>query len=111
MTIYFPIQPITHYLTEKTKDNFEENVDRESPQHKILDLIARTPAFIDEMTHLERRSHDFIRITPKKLAFFRNFSTLLSIGISLIVLFFYEYGYKERPDGKFDKTALIDELP
>lgn len=40
MTIYFPIQPITQFLTTTTKDKFEETVSRESNQHKILDLIA-----------------------------------------------------------------------
>ena len=43
MTIYFPIQPITHFLTPKTKETFDNNVSRESNQHKILDLIAYTP--------------------------------------------------------------------
>ena len=88
MTIYFPIQPITHFLTVTTKDKFDETVNRTSNQHKILDLIARTPEFIDEMQHLEARSRDVIKITPSKLSFFRNFSTLLSIGISMIVIFF-----------------------
>jgi hypothetical protein len=27
------------------------------------------------------------------------------------VLFFYKYGYVERPDGKLDKIALIDDWP
>lgn len=111
MTIYFPIQPITHYLTMKSKDLFAETVERESPQHKILGLIGKTPVFIDEMTHLENRSHAFLKITPQKLSFYRNFSTLLSIFISLIVLFFYKYGYVERPDGKLDKIYMIDKWP
>jgi len=39
MTIYFPIQPISHFLTQKTKETFDMNVDRESNQHKIHGLI------------------------------------------------------------------------
>ena len=111
MTIYFPIQPITHFLTPTTKDKFDETVDRASNQHKILDLIARTPEFIDEMQHLEARSRDVIKITPSRLSFFRNFSTLLSIGISMIVIFFYKYDKRRRPDGSYDYTSSIEEWP
>ena len=45
-------------------NNFNETVERESPQHKILDLIARIPIFIDEMVHLETRNRAFLKITP-----------------------------------------------
>ena len=111
MTIYFPIQPITHFLTPKTKELFDNNVSRESNQHKILDLIAYTPQFIDEMMHLEERSHDFIKITPDKLSFFRNYSTFLSIGISFVVISFYKYDKVEREDGSFTYTSKIPQIP
>jgi len=51
---------VAWYLTDQTKDVFDRTVERESSQHKILDLISRMPAFLDEMQHLEERSHDFI---------------------------------------------------
>jgi hypothetical protein len=60
MTIYFPIQPVAWYLTSFTKNYFNRTVNRESSQHKIIDLIAKMPGFLDEMQHLEERSHDFI---------------------------------------------------
>ena len=60
MTIYFPIQPVTRFLTDTTKTKFMRIVNRESNQHKIIDLVAKSPEFIDEMEHLEERSHDFI---------------------------------------------------
>ena len=49
MTIYFPIQPVTRFLTATTQALFTRTVTRESNQHKITDLIARTPEFVDEM--------------------------------------------------------------
>jgi hypothetical protein len=60
MTIYFPIQPVTYFLTASSKNDFNLKVNRESNQHKIIDLIAKVPEFIDEMNHLEERSHDYI---------------------------------------------------
>jgi len=60
MTIYFPIQPVTRFLTLDSKFDFELNVNRESNQHKIIDLVQTVPEFIDEMLHLEFRSRDFI---------------------------------------------------
>lgn len=57
------------------------------------------------MMHLEDRSHDFIKITPEKLSFFRNFSTVLSIGISAVVISFYKYDRIEQEDGSFMITS------
>ena len=74
-------------------NNFTLKVNRESNTHKILDLVSKTPSFIDEMEHLELRSHDFIRITPERLGFLRDFSTLIAVMISFICIFFYKYDY------------------
>ena len=58
MTVYFPIQPMTRRLSDLTKENFQRTVERESNQHKIIDLIAHIPEFIDELEHLEAQSHN-----------------------------------------------------
>jgi len=91
MTIYFPVHPVSHFLTMETQVNFNLKVNRESNTHKILDLVNRSPSFIDEMEHLELRSHDFIKITPERLGFLRDFSTLLAVMISINVMGFYKY--------------------
>jgi hypothetical protein len=93
MTIYFPIHPVSHFLTQGTINKFILNVNRESNTHKILDLISKCPSFIDEMEHLELRSHDFINITPERLGYLRDFSTLIAVMISFIVIAFYKYDY------------------
>lgn len=111
MTIYFPIQPVTRFLTETTKEKFMRIVNRESNQHKIIDLVAKTPEFIDEMEHLEERSHDFIQITPDRLNFFRDFSTLIAICVSFIVICFYKYDRIEKADGSNDYTSTIGDQP
>lgn len=110
MTIYFPIQPVTRFLTDTTKTKFMRIVNRESNQHKIIDLVAKSPEFIDEMEHLEERSHDFIQITPDRLNFFRDFSTLIAICVSLILLSFYKYDRVEMADGSSNYTSMIGEV-
>lgn len=111
MTIYFPIQPVTGFLTGTTQNLFLRTVNRESNQHKINDLIARTPEFIDEMEHLEERSHDPIQITPERLGFFRDFSTIIAVGVGAIVVGFYKYDRLETADGSSDYMSTIDEFP
>jgi len=111
MTIYFPIHPVSHFLTQGTMNNFNQYVCRESNTHKILDLISKCPSFIDEMEHLELRSHDFIKITPERLGFLRDFSTLIAVAISFICISYYKYAEVEQPDGSFDMMPLIDDRP
>jgi hypothetical protein len=93
ITIYFPIHPVSHFLTIDTIERFNLTVNRESSTHKILDLISRCPEFIDEMEYLELRSHDFFNITPERLGYLRDFSTLIAVMISFICIFFYKYDY------------------
>ncbi len=93
ITIYFPIHPVCSFLTEKTKIHFANNVKRESNTYKIIDFVARAHSFVDEMEHLELRSHDCVRIDPIRLAKLRDLSTIMAIMISQIVLFFYKYDY------------------
>ena len=111
MTIYFPIQPVSAFLTPVTQLSFIRTVNRESNQHKIIDLLANTASFIDEMEHLENKSHMFIKVTPERLTFFRDFSTVLAIAISFIVVGFYKYESVEAEDGSFDFTSYIDYWP
>lgn len=111
LTIYFPIQPVTRFLTATTQERFQRTVPRESNQHKITDLIARTPEFLDEMDHLEERSHDYIKITPARLDFFRDFSTVIAIAVSFIVVGYYRYARLERADGSSDYRSHCDPWP
>lgn len=67
LRLYFPLQPKCSFLTQKTKDKFCLEVERESGQHKLLGLCAAIPGFIEEMEHLEVMSHQYIKITPDKL--------------------------------------------
>ena len=90
---------------------FNEKVPRESNTHKILYLVSKTPSFIDEMEHLELRSHDIIRITPYRLSFLRDFSTIMAVLISLTMMAFYKYDKVQNEDGSYNYQATIGEIP
>jgi len=76
-----------------------------------MGLVGKAPEFIDEMEHLEERSHDYIKITPERLNFFRDFSTVIAVAVSFVVITFYKYERVEKPDGTSDYTSYIDPLP
>jgi hypothetical protein len=111
MTICFPIQPVSRFLTEKSKEDFMRTCSRASNQHKIIDLVAKIPEFIDEMEHLELRSHDYFQITPGKLLFARDVSTYIAISVSFIVIGFYKYERLEKANGASDYTSFIPVWP
>mmetsp|Transcript_30706 Transcript_30706/g.47084 ORF Transcript_30706/g.47084 Transcript_30706/m.47084 type:complete len:119 (-) Transcript_30706:1184-1540(-) len=67
--------------------------------------------FIDEMEHLEERSHDYIKITPERLNFFRDVSTVIAFVVSFVVIGYYKYERVEKPDGSSDYTSFIEVLP
>jgi len=63
------------------------------------------------MEHLEERSHDYIKITPARLDFFRDFSTVIAVAISFIVVGYYRYDKLVQEDGSSDYTSHIDDWP
>jgi hypothetical protein len=69
------------------------------------------PQFIDEMEHLEKNSHSFINITPDRLDYIRDISTMIAVGISFIVISFYRYDYVQQPDMTYNYQPLIDDGP
>jgi hypothetical protein len=73
-------------------------VERESGQHKLLGLCSQIPFFIEEMDHLEIMSHAFIQITPKRLNYLRDLSTLIAVMVSVVIIFGYKYSYQPQTD-------------
>jgi len=66
--VYFPIRPVCHHLSIKTRVKTMNDVRRESQQTKVQDLMACTPDLIDEMRHNESLQSATIKITPQLLA-------------------------------------------
>lgn len=75
---------------------FENTVERESGQHKLLGLCSQIPFFIEEMDHLEIMSHAYIQITPMRLNYLRDLSTLIAVMVSVVIVSGYKYSYQPQ---------------
>ena len=52
--VYFPIPKVYQWLSEKSKQKLEWEVDRSTPQKRIEDFVNRSEGMIQEMRHNER---------------------------------------------------------
>eukprot|EP00347_Sterkiella_histriomuscorum_P021853 403332539 len=93
--VYFPLKPVC----------------RTSPQQKILGLLKAVPDLIDEMEHVELLSRQTIQVTPDRLNFLRDCSTLLAVGISILIIGFYKYDSIIYSDGSIDIGPTIAVTP
>jgi len=64
-------------------------IDRSSPQGKIIGLLHALPKLVDEMNHIEHLSHATLQITPSRLDLLRDISTIIALICSALILFFY----------------------
>jgi hypothetical protein len=55
--VYFPVPILFHFLSEKSKQQLEWEVDRSTPQKRVEDFVRRSAGMIHEMRHNERISH------------------------------------------------------
>ena len=95
--IYFPVRPVCHFISKKTRESLMENIDRESQQTKVTELMEKVPNLIDEMKHNESLQNATIKITPKLMNELKDFSTMVGSMISLAQLLFLtrENHYKD----------------
>ena len=69
------------------------------------------PDLIDEMEHVELLSRQTIQVTPDRLNFLRDCSTLLAVGISILIIGFYKYDSIVYEDGSLDIGPTIADTP
>ena len=62
--VYFPIIPVCHYISKKSRVNLMTNVNRDSQASKVNGLLNKCPDLIDEMIHNESLNRSRIKITP-----------------------------------------------
>jgi hypothetical protein len=65
-------------------------VNRDSQANKVEGLMTAAPDLIDEMIHNEALSRSKFAVTPERLAMLKDFSTLLSVIMNLILIAFLE---------------------
>jgi hypothetical protein len=68
------------------------------------------PGFEEEMDHLEIMSHARIQITPQRLNYMRDFSTLMALVIGGVIISSYKYDFLPNDDGSTTYTSNIDRL-
>ena len=60
------------------------------------------------MDHLEVMSHARIQITPQRLNYMRDFSTLMALLIGGVIISSYKYDFIPKNDGSVMYTSNID---
>ena len=102
LKIYFPIYPACRFLTSDAKDNLMENVNRSSLNEKIMGLVNASPKLFDEMEHLVFLHSKMFTFSTKRYNLLRDFSTLLSLIINIILI---STTYYIVQDGQTVKTS------
>lgn len=105
--VYFPIRPVCDFVSKKTSKALMNDVNRESQQTKVADLMEATPMLIDEMRHVESLQSATVQITPTLMAQLKDFSNLVGLFISLAQLFFLQKVNNFREPYVPDYISLI----
>ncbi len=62
------------------------------------------------MNYVEVLSHKTIQITPARLNFLRDCSTMIALAVSIIMLLFYRYDKELQEEGNYLDRPVIPEL-
>ena len=81
----------------------------ESQSNKVEGLMNAAPDLIDEMMHNEELSRSKFAITPERLALLKDFSTLLSVLMNLILIVFVKRtnNYREVYVPQFASDMIV----
>lgn len=63
--IFFILHPATRMLTDSVKEDFMENCKRDTPNDKLIDLMAAAPPFFDLMDHFFNLANGFLKINQR----------------------------------------------
>jgi len=107
--VYFPVRPACHYISEESKKALMLGVNRESQANKVEGLMTAAPDLIDEMIHNEGLGRSKFAITPERLAMLKDFSTLLSVLMNVILIAFLERRnhYREQYIPDFASQMIV----
>jgi hypothetical protein len=87
--VYFPVHPICRFLSKTTREKFGNNVNRETPNDKVNDLVNASDDFFDEMKHLAYLQTQIIVVSSKRLNILRDLSTVLAFCINFFIIYSY----------------------
>lgn len=109
--IYFPISPICQLISKQTRKKLMTDVCRESQQSKVRDLLYAVPNLIDEMNHNDELNRATFKITPERLMFLKDFSSVIGLIMNVTFLSFatrkYHYKILEVPEWVIDTIEYL----
>ena len=103
--VYFPVPNLFQWLSQKSKDDLLQDVDRSTPQKRIEDFVQRSEGLIQEMRHNEK-----VSTIPPFYFLARNSDRLswttfyISVFMNCLIL---KYTYPADDDG-WDAEAYWD---
>jgi len=89
LKVYYPYYPVCRNLTRNSRKALMVNVNRESATEKINGLVNAAPDLFDEMNHTASLKEQIFFFSQKKYNAIRDFSTLLSLIINVIIVASY----------------------
>lgn len=84
--VYFPIHNVTKFLSDYTKEKFERDVNRESANDKIKNLIENYLDFYDEMCHFQKLRAFGIPVDLTYFGWLKNISLICVIIANLTLI-------------------------
>lgn len=88
--IFFILHPATRMLTESFKEDFMENCKRDTPNDKLIDLMAAAPPFFDVMDHFFLLANGFFKINQRLSEMIQNFSIVYSYLVNIFIFIVFE---------------------
>jgi len=89
--VYFPVQPLCHYVSEESKDALMLAANRTSPATKVTDLLQMATDLVAEMDHNYWLFSKQMRINSDGLRFLRLLELVFVLAINGLILFSYNY--------------------
>lgn len=86
LKVYYPFYPVCRNLTRNSRKALMVNVNRESATEKINGLVNAAPDLFDEMNHTATLKEQVFFFSQKKYNTIRDFSTLISLIINIIII-------------------------
>ena len=98
--VYFPVPMLCTWLSEKSKQKLEWEVDRSTPQKRVEDFVKRAEGMIHEMRHNERISHvRMLRLLRSRSEDIHMAMFVFSVIINVLILYATFPDDEIGPDG------------
>jgi hypothetical protein len=100
---FFHVPPVCEFLAKSSKDKLIENVDRSSPENKLIDFLERSHVLYREVKHQEYLTNKglsqiFNRVVQNRATWINFILSLVNNGIFLMKYYGDETGTPQIPE-------------